>query len=194
MFLLRRLYDWTLSLAETRYALLALCAVAFIESSVFPIPPDVLLIPIILAAPRRAFLAAALCTIASVAGGGLGYWIGAELFDAVGRPVLDFYHKLDDFDVFRARFNEYGPWAVLFAGVTPFPYKVITITSGATGLDFWVFMISSLVARALRFFLVAALLWKFGPAIRDFIEKRFGIVATVAIVLLFGGFLLVRYL
>ncbi len=192
--ILRRLYDWTLSLAETRYALLALILVAFIESSVFPIPPDVLLIPIILAAPNRAFLVAGLCTIASVAGGGFGYWIGAELFDAIGRPVLDFYHKLDDFDTFKERFNEYGSWAVLFAGVTPFPYKVITITSGATGLDFMVFMVSSVIARALRFFIVAALLWKFGPAIRAFIEEKFGLVATVAIVLLFGGFLLVRYL
>lgn len=191
---LRRLYDWTLSLAETRYALAALLVVAFVESSVFPIPPDVLLIPIVLAAPQRAFLIAALCTIASVLGGGFGYWIGAELFETLGKPVLDFYHKLDDFDEFRQRFNDYGPWAVLFAGVTPFPYKVITITSGATGLDFWVFMASSLVARALRFFIVAALLWKFGPPIRTFIEERFGLVATVAIVLLFGGFMLVRYL
>jgi len=194
MSILRRLYDWTLSLAETRFALLALIVVAFVESSVFPIPPDVLLIPIILAAPQRAFLVAALCTVASVAGGGLGYWIGAALFDTVGQAVLNFYDKLDDFEAFSARFNDYGPWAVLFAGVTPFPYKVITITSGATGLDFWVFMASSVIARALRFFLVATLLWKFGPPIRAFIEEKFGLVATVAIVLLFGGFLMVRYL
>ena len=194
MQMLRRLYDWTLSLAETRFALLALILVAFAESSFFPLPPDLLLIPIVLAAPSRWFLVASICTIASVAGGGLGYWIGAELLETVGKPVLDFYGKLEKFDDFSARFNEYGPWAVLFAGVTPFPYKVITITSGATGLDFWVFMASSVIARALRFFIVAALLWKFGPPIRDFIEKRFGLVATVAIVLLFGGFLLVRYL
>ena len=192
--LLRKLYDWTLSLAETRFALLFLALVAFAESSVFPIPPDVLLIPIILAARERAFLVAGICTIASVLGGGVGYWVGAQLFDTVGQPILDFYHKADQFDEFAARFNEFGPWAVLFAGATPFPYKVITITSGATGLDFWIFMISSLIARAARFFLVAFLLWKFGPTIRKFIEERFGLVATVAIVLLFGGFLLVRYL
>lgn len=194
MNILRRLYDWTLSLAETRYALLALVIVSFTESSFFPIPPDVLLIPIILAARERAFLVAGLCTIASVLGGTFGYWIGASLFETVGQPILDFYHKGAYFDEFKERFNNYGPWAVLFAGVTPFPYKVITITSGATGLDFWVFTISSIVARALRFFLVAFLLWKFGPPIRTFIEERFGLVATVAIVLLFGGFFLVRYL
>ena len=191
---LRQLYDWTLSLAETRFALLALALVAFTESSFFPIPPDVLLIPIILAARERAFLVAGLCTLASVFGGTFGYWIGAQLFDTVGQPILEFYGKTDKFDEFATQFNQYGPWAVLFAGVTPFPYKVITITSGATGLDFWIFTIFSVVARALRFFLVAFLLWKFGPAIRKFIEEQFGWVATAGIALLFGGFLLVGYL
>lgn len=191
---LRRLYDWTISLAETPYALIALVIVAFAESSFFPIPPDVLLIPIILAARERAFMIAALCTVASVAGGTFGYWIGANLFEAVGQPILDFYHKAEHFEEFKQRFNDYGAWAVLFAGVTPFPYKVITITSGATGLDFWVFTISSIIARALRFFIVAALLWKFGPPIRNFIEEKFGLVATVAIALLFGGFFMVQYL
>lgn len=194
MNILRRLYDWTLSLAETKYALIALAIVAFIESSFFPIPPDVLLIPIILAARERAFLIAGLCTIASVLGGTFGYWIGANLFESIGQPIFDFYGKADYVEAFKQRFNDNGAWAVLFAGVTPFPYKVITITSGATGLDFWVFTISSIVARALRFFIVAALLWKFGPPIRNFIEEKFGLVATVAIVLLFGGFFMVRYL
>ena len=191
---LRALYDWTLSLAETRYALVALAVVAFIESSVFPIPPDIMLIPMILAVPHRAFLIAGVCTVASVLGGGFGYYIGAVLFEAIGLPVLEIFGKADKIDEFKANFNEYGAWAVLFAGVTPFPYKVITITSGATGLDFWVFMISSFIARGLRFFIVAFLLWKFGAPIRDFIEKRFGLVATVAIVLLFGGFLAIRYI
>ncbi len=192
--MLRRLYDWTMSLAETRYALMALILVAFVESSVFPIPPDILLIPIILAAPSRAFLVAGLCTLASVAGGGLGYWIGAELFDTIGKPVLEFYGKLDKFDIFADNFNENGPWAVLFAGITPFPYKVITITSGATGLDFTTFMVSSLIARALRFFIVAALLWKFGPPIRSFIEERFGLMTIIFFALLFGGFAVVKFL
>lgn len=192
--MIRKLYDWTFSLAQTPYALWALGFVAFIESSVFAIPPDVLLIPLVLAAPHRAWLIAGICTIASVLGGGLGYYIGAELFDVVGQPLLEFYGKMDQFDAFKQRFNAHGHWAVLFAGITPFPYKVITITSGATGLPFAQFMIWSLIARALRFFIVAALLWKFGAPIKDFIEKRLGLVFTVFIVLLIGTFYLVKYL
>jgi len=192
--MLRRLYDWTFSLAQTRYALWALAFVAFLESSVFAIPPDALLIPLVLAAPNRAWLIAGVCTIASVLGGGLGYYIGSELFDVAGRPLLEFYGKMDQFAAFKERFNSHGHWAVLFAGVTPFPYKVITITSGATGLPFAQFMIWSLVARAFRFFVVAALLWKFGAPIKDFIEKRLGLVFTVFIVLLIGTFYLVKYL
>ncbi len=192
--MLHKLYNWTLSLAQTKYALAALAIVAFVESSVFPIPPDILLIPLVIAAPHRAWLIAGVCTIASVLGGGLGYYIGAELFDLIGKPVLEFYHKLDDFDVFKERFNAYGHWAVLTAGITPFPYKVITITSGATGLPLGQFLLWSLIARALRFFIVAALLWKFGTPIKDFIEKRLGLMFTLFIVLLFGAFYLVRYL
>ena len=192
--MLHRLYNWTLSLAQTQYALAALAIVAFVESSVFPIPPDVLLIPLIIAAPHRAWLIASVCTVASVLGGGLGYYIGAELFDFIGKPILEFYHKLDDFDAFKERFNIYGHWAVLTAGVTPFPYKVITITSGATGLPFGQFMFWSLIARALRFFIVAALLWKFGAPIKDFIEKRLGMMFILFIVLLLGAFYFVRYL
>jgi membrane protein YqaA with SNARE-associated domain len=192
--MLRRLYDWTFSLAQTPYALYALAFIALIESSFFAIPPDVLLIPMVLAAPKRAWLIASVCTIASVLGGGLGYYIGSQLFDVVGMPLLEFYGKMDQFDTFQDHFNEYGHWAVLFAGVTPFPYKVITITSGATGLPFAQFMIWSLVARALRFFIVAALLWKFGAPIKYFIEKRLGLVFTVFIILLVGTFYLVKYL
>ena len=192
--MIRKLYDWTLSLAASRHALWALALVAFVESSVFPIPPDILLIPLILAAPNRAFLIAGICTLASVLGGGLGYYIGAELFDAVARPILEFYHKMADFEAFKVRFNDQGHWAVLFAGVTPFPYKVITITSGATGLPFWSFMGWSLVARGLRFFVVAALLWKFGTPIRDFIERRLGLMFTLFMALLIGAFFLVRFL
>ncbi len=192
--MLRRLYDETMKLAETRYALFALAVVSFIESSVFPIPPDVMLIPMVLAAPRKWWLIAGVCTVASVLGGGFGYYIGAVLFESLGQPVLDFYGKAEYFDTFAQRFNEQGPWAVLFAGITPFPYKVITITSGATNLDFGVFMASSVVARGLRFFIVAALLWKFGPPIRAFIERRFGLMTFVFFALLIGGFAAVRLL
>jgi membrane protein YqaA with SNARE-associated domain len=192
--MLRRLYDWTLELAEKPFAIWALAAVAFAESSFFAIPPDVMLIPMILAAPHRAFRIAAVCTIASVLGGWFGYWIGSALYETVGLRIIEFYHMADKFEAFKVTFNEYGSWAVLFAGVTPFPYKVITITSGVTGLDFWVFTIASIVARGLRFFIVAALLWRFGAPIRDFIDRRLGLLTFLFFFLLFGGFLAVKYL
>ncbi|TVQ56252.1 MAG: DedA family protein [Rhodobacteraceae bacterium] len=192
--MLRRLYDWSLRLAETRHALLALAVISFIESSVFPIPPDILLIPMVLARPDRWLLIAGVCTVSSVLGGMAGYALGAFLLDEVGRPVLEFYGKWDEFGVMAERFNAYGAWAVLFAGVTPFPYKVITIFSGATGLDLAVFTVSSFIARGLRFFLIAALLWRFGPPMRAFIERRLGLLFTVCMVLLFGGFAAARLL
>lgn len=191
---LRRIYDWTLSLASHRHAMWALAFVAFIESSVFPIPPDVLMIAMIVARPNRAFLIAAIATVASVAGGLLGYWIGYGAFETLGRPVLEFYGKDAYFEQFQTRYNEWGAWAVLIAGVTPFPFKVITILSGVTALSLPVFIVASVVARALRFFIVAALLWKFGAPIRDFIEKRLGLVFTIFMVLLVGGFAAVRFL
>jgi len=192
--MLRGLYDWTISLAESRHALWALALVAFVESSVFPIPPDVIMIPMIIATPRRAFVIATVALAASVVGGVLGYYIGWGLFEAVGRPVLEFYGKDAYFDAFTVRYNEWGAWAVLIAGVTPFPYKVITILSGAVGLNFAVFMVASVLARGLRFFIVAALLWKFGAPVRNFIERRLGLMFTLFIILLLGGFFAVRYL
>jgi len=180
-------------LGESRYALVALAVIAFVESSVFPIPPDVLLIPMIIALPRRAFLIAFVATVSSVLGGMFGYYIGAVLFDSIGQPLLDFYGKAAQFDQFKDTYNEYGAWAVLVAGVTPFPFKVITILSGSTGLDFGVFVLSSVLARAARFFVIAALLWKFGVPIRTFIEKRLGLVFTVALALLVGGFVAVKF-
>lgn len=192
--MIRALYNWTIRLAEHPRAIWALAFVAFIESSVFPIPPDILMIPMIIAAPRRAFVIAGVATVASVLGGAFGYWIGAVLFDSVGQPVLAFYGKEAYFDAFAANYNAWGAWAVLIAGVTPFPYKVITILSGSTGLNLWVFMIASIFARGLRFFLVAALLWKFGAPIRDFIERRLGLMFTLAMILLIGGFYAVKFL
>lgn len=192
--MLRRLYDWTLSLAASPFALWALAVISFVESSVFPIPPDVLLIPMVIARPSRAWLIAGVCTLASVAGGAFGYFIGWGLFEEVGRPVLEFYGKAERFEEFSTTYNAWGAWAVLIAGVTPFPYKVITILSGATGLNFWVFMVASVIARGLRFFLIAALLWKFGPPVKDFIERRLGLVFTLGVVALIGGFAALRYI
>ena len=192
--MIRPLYDWTMRQAEGPYALAALFAVSFVESSIFPIPPDILMIPMILAQPHRAWLIALVCTVASVLGGLGGYAIGALAMDQVGLPILEFYGKVEKFDEFAAMFNEHGALAVLFAGVTPFPYKVITIASGATGLDLFTFTWASVVARALRFFLIAALLWKFGPVIRRFIEERLGLLTIVFFVLLIGGFVAIKYL
>jgi len=192
--MLRSLYDWTISLAATRYALLALAVVAFIEASVFPIPPDVLIIPMVLAAPRRAWLIALVATVGSVLGGLLGYAIGAFLFEQVGQPILASLGKADDMEAFSIRFNDYGFWSVLTAGITPFPFKVITIMSGWTAMPLGTFIVTAIVARALRFFIVAALLWEYGAPIRDFIEKRLGIVFTLFVVLLVGSFFLVKYL
>ncbi|MGR3344557.1 MAG: YqaA family protein [Paracoccaceae bacterium] len=192
--MIRPLYNWTISLAEHPRSIWALAFVAFIESSVFPIPPDILMIPMIIARPSRAFVIAGVAMVFSVLGGLLGYYIGWGLFESVGRPVLEFYGKSDKFDEFAVRYNEFGAWAVLIAGVTPFPYKVITILSGSTGLSLPIFIISSIIARGLRFFLIAGLLWKLGAPIRDFIERRLGLMFTIFVVILLGGFYAVRYL
>lgn len=191
--MLRRLYDYVMSLAARPWAAWALAAVSFAESSFFPIPPDVMLIPMVLARRSMAWFYATICTIASIAGGAAGYLIGWLFFAAIGEAILNFYGLSAQFDSFAGRYNEYGSWIVLFAGVTPFPFKVITIASGATGLNFWIFMVASLIARSARFFLVAGLLYLFGPPIRDFIEKRLALVTTIFLIMLFGGFFAIKY-
>ncbi len=192
--MLRALYDWTMAQAEKRYATRTLAGISFVESSIFPIPPDILLIPMVLGARHRAWSYAALCTAASVLGGLAGYLIGAFLFELVGQPVLNFYGYAAEFDTFAARYHEWGAWIVFFAGVTPFPYKVVTIASGAVHLDILTFLVASVLARGLRFFAVAGLLWQFGPPIRIFIEKNLGPLLTLFFILLFGGFLAIKYL
>ncbi len=192
--MLRGLYDWTMGLAAHRHAMWALALVAFVESSVFPIPPDVLIIPMVLAARERAFRIALVATVASVLGGALGYLIGYLLYDSLGQPILEFYGYAEKFAEFQARYNEWGAWIVAMAGMTPFPYKVITIASGVTALDPTVFAVASLLSRAARFFLVAGLLWYFGEPIRRFIEAHLGLLTVVFFVLLFGGFVVARYL
>ena len=192
--MIRGLYDWTMSLAGHRHALWVLAAVSFVESSVFPIPPDVLMIPMILATPHRAFLIAGVCTAASVLGGLAGYGIGFFFYEQIGAPVLESLGKTDSMAEFNQTFNDVGFWAVLIAGLTPFPYKVITIMSGWTAMPLGTFVVTSIVARGLRFFIVAGLLWKFGAPIRDFIERRLGLMFTLFVALLIGGFALLRVL
>ncbi|MEQ5826517.1 DedA family protein [Sulfitobacter sp. NFXS29] len=192
--MIRRLYDWTLGLAQHRHALWALAVVAFVESSFFPIPPDILMIPMIIARPNRAWLIAGVALLASVLGGLLGYAIGGLAFESLGQPILASLGKSDAMAEFSTRFNDMGFWAVLVAGVTPFPYKVITIMSGWTGMPLGTFIMTSILARGLRFFVVAALLWRFGAPIRDFIERRLGLMFTLAVALLIGGFMVVKVL
>ncbi len=192
--MLRRLYDWTMGFAGHPHALWVLAIVSFAESSVFPIPPDVLMIPMILARPSRAWVIAGVCLIASVLGGLLGYAIGYFAFEEIGRPIFEALGKVERIEQFNEQFNDFGFWPVLIAGLTPFPYKVITIMSGWTGLPLGTFIVTSIVARGLRFFIVAALLWKFGAPIKDFIEKRLGLMFILFVLLLGGGFYVLRFL
>ncbi len=192
--MLRGLYDWTIRLSGHRHAPWGLAVVSFVESSVFPIPPDVVLIPMVLSERKKAWAYATICTVASVVGGIFGYAIGYFLFDTLGQSILNFYGYQDAFASFAARYNDYGVWIVLIAGFTPFPYKVITIASGVTQLNFLVFMLASIVARGARFFAVAGLLWWFGPPIRAFIDRYFGLLSFLFMALLIGGFIVARYL
>ena len=192
--MLRALYDWVMRLAGHRHALPALGFIAFIESAIFPIPPDVMLVPMILANRRRAWLIAGVCTLASSAGGVLGYAIGYFLFDAIAQPIIDLYGYGHAFTAFTESYNEQGALIVAFFGISFFPYKVITIASGLTKLDFAIFLIASILSRGLRFYIEAALLYAVGEPIRAFIERRLGLVTTVFFVLLIAGFVVIRYL
>lgn len=189
---LRPIYDWTLALAAHPKAVWMLALVAFAESSFFPIPPDVMLIPMIIATPRRAFWLAFVCTAASVAGGLFGYFIGAQLFGFVGEPLLAFYGGEEAFAKFSALYGEWGAWIVLAGGFTPLPFKVITIASGVTGLNIGTFLIASIIGRGARFFIVAALLWKFGPFIKDMIDRWFGPLSLIGLAVLIGGFAVLK--
>jgi len=191
--MLRKLYDFTMSLAATRHAEKSLAAISFIESSFFPIPPDVLLIPMVLADRSKWFRYALICTIASVLGALLGYAIGAFLYEVVGVPILRFYGQEAAFAEIAALYNKWGGWAILFGAVTPFPYKVLAIFSGATGFSIPLLILVSIVGRGLRFFIVSWLLFMFGAPIREFIEKNLGLLFTLFMVLLIGGFVAVRY-
>ena len=192
--MLRRLYDWTMSLARTRHAERALAGVSFVESSFFPIPPDVLLIPMVLADRSKWVRYALVCTVASVLGALLGYAIGAFLYETIGRPILALYNAEESFETIAKWYNDWGGWGVLFAAVTPFPYKVITIFSGATGLSLVTLIVVSVIGRGFRFFLVSWLLYRYGEPIREFIEKHLGLLFTLFMVLLVGGFVAVRFL
>ena len=191
--MLRRLYDWTMGLASRPNALLALAAVSFAESSFFPIPPDAMIVPMVLARPDRAWRIALVATVASVLGGALGYAIGYYLFETLGHSLIQLYGYQAKFEAFKQAYNEWGLWIILIKGLTPIPYKLVTIASGAAAFDFPIFMLASIATRGLRFFIVAALLRRFGEPIRDFVERRLTLVATAFLLAVVGGFLIVRY-
>ena len=191
--MLRKLYDWTLNLAKTKHAPVALGGVSFAESSFFPIPPDILLIPMVVAKPKAWFYYASVCTIMSVLGAFVGYYIGALLFQTIGQAILDFYGASHSFERFVAWYDKWGGWGILLGAVTPFPYKVLTIFSGSVGFDLIIFTIVSIIGRGFRFFTVSALLYKFGPPIKIFIEKRLGLMFIIFCALLIGGFVAVKF-
>ena len=180
--------------AASERAPFALGIVSFVESSFFPIPPDVMLIPMIMTRREKAWWYATIATVTSVLGGLLGYAIGYYLYDAVGLPLLRFYGREGALDGFIAFVHEYGVPAVIIKGMTPIPYKVVTIAAGVAKMNLPAFIGASIIARALRFYLVAGLLYFFGEPIRDFIERRLGLVTTAFVVVLVGGFLAVQYL
>src|SRR5262245_8496330 len=192
--LLRRLYDWCLAAAHKPHALWTMGAVSFAESSFFPIPPDVMLVPMALARPDRAYYYAFVCTVTSVAGGILGYYIGAELYDTLGQWLMQLYGHGEKIESFRELYREYGFWIIVGKGVTPIPYKVVTITAGFAAYSLPMFILCSMIARGPRFFIIAFLLHRYGAQARDIIEKRLGLWVAISAATIVIGFVIVTRL
>jgi len=192
--MVERFYARIVTMAAGRNAVTAMALISFAESSFLPLPPDFLLIPMILAQPRRAWWLATVCTVTSVVGGFVGYAIGYFLFDAVGRPLFELYNAMDKYELLKQGFAEWGVWIILIKGLTPIPFKLVTIASGVAKFDLVAFTLASLASRALRFYLLAALLWRFGDPIRVFIERRLMLVTGAIAAALLGGVLVLRYL
>ena len=186
--MLKRIYDWCIAAADKPYALWILAAVSFAEGSFFPIPPDVMLLPMSLARPKRAWFFAGVCTIASVAGGLLGYAIGALLYDSIGLWLMQLYNLTDKVESFRHQYAEWGAVIILLKGLTPIPYKLVTITSGFAGYNIWLFILCSIVARGGRFFVLAVLLNRYGDVIRAELEKRLTTYVVIGAIVLAAGF------
>ncbi len=194
MKIFRKLYNWTLDKSSKKEAPWFLSIVSFAESSFFPIPPDIILIPMILAKRAKAFIYASLCTLSSVVGGILGYLIGFLLFNSIGILLVNFYHLDESINEFKNYYNTYGAWIVIIAGFTPFPFKVITISSGLFQLNFIIFILCSILSRGARFYLIAGLLYFFGEKIKIFIDKYFNILTILFFVLLIGSILIIKIL
>ena len=191
--MLRRLYDWCIAAANKPYATWLLGIVSFVESSFFPIPPDVMLIPMAIARPDKAWFYATVCTVTSVAGGLLGYLIGSLLYDSVGLWLISLYGYGDKVEAFRAAYAQWGGLIIVLKGMTPIPYKIVTIASGFAGYDFFMFVLLSIITRGLRFFIEAELLRIYGEPIRDFVEKRLTLVTTGFLAVVVGGFIIAKY-
>ena len=189
--MLRKLYDWVFELARSRHATPALAVVSFAESSVFPIPPDVMLGPMILARPDRAYFYATVCTVASVLGGILGYAIGFFLTD-IGMMILAWLGKADTFEASKAMFQEYGAWVILVKGLTPIPFKLITIASGVFQFNFLLFVVLCAITRGGRFFAEAWVLKTWGPAVLEVVEKRLALATVAVLVVLVGAFFAIK--
>ena len=192
--LLRRLYDWCIDAAHKPHAMWMLGAIAFAESSFFPVPPDVMLIPMSLARPQRAYVMALWCTVASVAGGLAGYAIGAVLYDSVGQWLIHLYGYGNKVEAFRAAYAQWGAWIILLKGLTPIPYKIVTITSGFANYNLGLFIVFSIIARGTRFFVLAFLLHRYGEQARHFIEKRLGLWVTLGAAVVVIGIVAALYL
>jgi membrane protein YqaA with SNARE-associated domain len=192
--MLRRLYDWTLSLAARPRAPYALAAVSFSESSFFPVPPDVMLVPMMLARPERAWLYGTICTVTSVLGGVFGYLIGLLMYDTVGLWLIDFYGLSGKVELFRAWYEQYGSWVILLGGLTPLPYKLVTIMSGLAGYNLLWFILLSILARGARFYFIALLMSQFGPSIKAMIDRHFNLIAALGVALFIGGFAAIKFL
>ena len=187
----RALYDWTLRLASHRHAIRWMAVISFCESSFFPIPPDVMVVPMVLARRQQAYLIATVCTIASVLGGILGYAIGMFLYDSVGQWLIRVYGMAEGIEGFRETYREWGAWIILIKGFTPIPFKLVTIASGIAAFSFPLFVAASVVTRGARFFLIAWLLTRYGAPMQEFIERRLTLVGWTFLILLVGGFALV---
>ena len=187
----RALYDWTLRMAGHRHAIRYMAGVSFAESSFFPIPPDVMLVPMILARREQAWLIATVCTVSSVLGGVFGYAIGYFLYDSVGQWLMHVYGMSDGIEDFRRWYAEWGAWIILVKGLTPIPFKLVTIASGFAAFNFPIFVACALVTRGARFFLIAWLLKRYGAPVQAFVEKRMNLVGTLFLVALIGGFAVV---
>ena len=190
----RALYDWTLRLASHRHAIRWMAVISFCESSFFPIPPDVMVVPMVLARRQQAYLIATVCTVASVLGGILGYAIGMFLYDSVGQWLIRVYGMAEGIEGFRETYREWGAWIILIKGFTPIPFKLVTIASGIAAFSFPLFVAASVVTRGARFFLIAWLLRRYGAPMQEFIERRLTLVGWTFLVLLVGGFALVALL